>query len=229
MRGTGPLISRAVRNFRAKSPEGVKMKYGKVPLGKIEAAINKLGGEKGLDRLLAGKSKVVTADNVVNTAKTSRLRLLIRDGDHSAVTLNERHNPGLFYRDRAGLYVSSNFLGKIVSAAVPTEAGKKFKKISRFRLAADATGEQLRSGCPDSVWNATDFCAWLAAKLTNQSNGEEGEFLATGWANLFLVEGINSEVVLVRVHWYSGVRRWSVDTWRLDDTWGAGRRFTSCN
>lgn len=203
------------------------MKYGKVTLGNIEAAINKLGGEKGLERLLAGELKVVSVDNVVNTARTSRPRLLVRDGDHSAVTLNERHNPGLFYRDRAGLYVSPNFFGKIVSAARPTEAGKKFKKISRFRLAADATGEQLRSGCPDSVWNATDFCAWLAAKLTNQSNGEEGELLTTGWANLFLVEGI-SEVVAV-VYWFSGYREWYVGARRLDRTWFAGGRFASCN
>lgn len=205
------------------------MKYGKVTLGNIEAAINKLGGEKGVERLLAGELKVVSVDNVVNTARTSRPRLLVRDGGYSAVTLSEVHNPSLFYSNRANLYVSPDFLGKIVRVAGSTETGKKFKKISRFRLAADATGEQLRSERPDSVWTATDFCAWLAAKLQKQPNGEEGEFLTTGWANLFLVEGINGEVVLVYVYWYSGYREWYVNAWRLDFTWYAGNRFASRN
>lgn len=204
-------------------------KYREVTWGEIEDAINKMGGKKGLHNLLAGKSKIVHADNVGKRAETSRPRLLVRDSGYSAVTLSEVHNPSLFYRDRANLYVSPDFLGKIVRVAGSTETGKKFKKISRFRLAADATGEQLRSERPDSVWTATDFCAWLAAKLQKQPNGEEGELLTTGWANLFLVEGISSEVVLVSVNWDSGYRKWDVNAWRLDDTWNAGHRFASCN
>jgi|SRR3990167_4538892 len=205
------------------------MKYSKVSLGQVEAAINKMGGKKGLHDLLSGKSKIVSADKAVKTAKISRPKLLVRDGSYLAVTLSERHVPGSFYRDCGDLYVYPDFLRNVVSAAMSTEAGMKFKKILCFKLAVDATGEQLKSERPESVWNATDFCAWLASKLTNQSNGEEGELLNTGRANLFLVEGVNGEVFVVGVYWFSGYRKWYVDTWPLDYTWNAGYRFTSCN
>lgn len=206
------------------------MKYGKVTLGQVEAVLNKLGGANGMHRFLSGELKVISADSSSKqVVRTRRPKLLIKDGYYVAVTLIERHNPGLFYRDRAGLYVYPNFLGKIVSTAVPTEAGKKFKKVSRFRLAADATGKQLRSGHPNMVWNATDFCAWLAPKLTNQSNGEEGELLNNDCSNLFLVEGVSGEVVLVGVRWFSIYREWYVDAWRLAYVWSAGDQFASCN
>jgi hypothetical protein len=205
------------------------MKYGKVTLGQVEAVINKLGGEEKLDSLLAGKLKVVPVDKAGKMAKTSRPKLLVRDGSYSAVTLNERHVPGLFYRDRGGLCVFPDFLGNVVSAAMSTEAGKKFKKVLCFKLATDATGEQLKSERPDSVWTATYFCAWLAAKLQKQPNGERGELLNTGWANLFLVEGINGGVFVVGVVWGSGGREWVVSTGRLGYAWNAGRRFASRN
>jgi len=204
-------------------------KYGGVTLGKVEAAINKLGGEEGLDGLLAGKLMIVPVDEAGKVAKTSRPKLLVREGIYSAVTLNESHNPGLFYRDRAGLYVSPDFVGKIVSTAGSTEAGKKFRKVPRFKLTANATGEQLKSERPDSVWTATDFCVWLEAKLQKQPNGERGELLNTGWANLFLVEGITGGVIVVYVGWDSGYRQWDVNIWQLGNTWGAGCRFASCN
>ncbi len=196
------------------------MKYSSVTLGQIEAVINKLGGEEELDNLLAGKLRVVRVDKAGK---------LVRDGSHSAMTLNEKHDPSLFYRDRVGLYVSLNFLGKIVSVAGSTEAGKKFKRIPCFKLATNATGEQLKSERPDSVWTATDFCAWFAFKLQQQPNGERGELLNTGSANLFLVEGINGGVFVVCADWNSGFRKWYVYTWQLDDTWFVGYRFASCN
>lgn len=42
------------------------MKYGKVTLGQIEAVLNKLGGEEGVQRFLAGETVVKLAERVSN-------------------------------------------------------------------------------------------------------------------------------------------------------------------
>lgn len=46
------------------------MKYGRYTLGQIEAVLNKLGGEEGVDRFLAGDREVVIKRHVINTKLT---------------------------------------------------------------------------------------------------------------------------------------------------------------
>ncbi len=195
----------------------------------MEAVINKLGGEKGVSLFLSDKLVVVPASKSTKPAKANKPKLLVSDGSYSAVVLKDRHDPSNYYQTREGLYVYPDFRDRIVSAAKLSEAGKKFKKISRFKLAVDATGEQLRAERPNSVWKASDFCAWLSIKLASQPKGEEGELLNTGWANLFLVEGLNGEVFVVGVYGDSDYREWYVRTWPLSNAWVAGRQFASRN
>lgn len=42
------------------------MKYGNLTLGQIEAFMNKIGGEEGLQRFLAGHCEVMAKDHVIN-------------------------------------------------------------------------------------------------------------------------------------------------------------------
>lgn len=202
------------------------MKYGDVNLGQIEAAINKLGGKDGLKRFLAGELKVVPKDAAGKSIKSSQPKVLVRTGDFSPIEINGRFDPKAFYQTRDSLYVWSNFNERIVAAAQIVEAGKKFGKVPRFKLVRNATGKMLKTARPKAVWNATDFYAWLAAKIDKQANGEAGELLNTGWANLFLVEGVG-EVVVVYVNWNSVPRYWNLNTWRLGNEWNAGNLFAS--
>lgn len=192
------------------------MKYSKVELGQIEAVLNIIGGVEGMRLLLAGELKVVPASEV-----------LVRDGSFSPVELGERHDPREFYQTREGLYVWEDFVSRIVAAASPIGAGRTFGEAFAWKLTIDATGETLRKERPEDVWPATDFCAWLSAKLAKQPGGESGELLNTGRANLFLVEGVGREVFVVSVRWDPGYRRWDVRAWRLGNKWFAGYRFAS--
>ena len=202
------------------------MKYSKVEFGQIEAVLNKLGGIDGMRHFLAGKTKVVPVSEAARKP-AKKPGVLVREGSFSAVELVARHDPKEFYRTGGNLYVWSDFTNWIVTAASPTEAGKKFKKTAFWNLTQNATGEVLRSARPKDVWNATDFCAWLAFKLANQPNGELGELLNTGYANLFLVKGVNSGVFVVSVQWRSVRREWHVFAWNLGREWNPGDRFAS--
>jgi hypothetical protein len=133
----------------------------------------------------------------------------------------------LSWQTRLGLYVYDDFRTRIVAAAKPTEAGVRFNKLPRFKLGRNTTGEELKTARSGAVWSATDFCPWLAAKLAKQAKGEDGEFLNNRWANLFLVEGVNGGVFVVRVHSRGG--RWVVYMWRLDLEWFVGHQFGSRN
>ncbi|HEY4519774.1 MAG TPA: hypothetical protein VJH33_01920 [Candidatus Paceibacterota bacterium] len=167
--------------------------------------------------------------SIVDNPITKKSKLLKPDGYYSAVKLGERHDPNAFWQTRSGLYVYDDFKSRIVAVAKLTEARVKFKKLPRFKLGRDGSGEEMKSARPSSVWTATDFCPWLATKLAKQPNGEEGEFLNNGWVNLFLVEGVNGEVFVVIVNWSADDRRWFVSTWPLDDGWLFGIQFGSRN
>lgn len=170
-------------------------------------------------KVLLGTATVV--DNPAT--KKKQPKLLVSDGHYAAVEISERHDPESFWQTRPGLYVYDDFRNRIVVAAKPTEAGAKFKKLPRLKLGRNATGEELKIARPNGIWTATDFCPWLAAKLAKQADGKDGEFLNNGWANLFLVEGIDGEVFVVRVSWLGG--EWYVDTWLLDYDWLVGSQF----
>ena len=191
-----------------------------------------------IDRLCEGETlgqfrKVLlgTASIIDNPAPKEAVvkgpRLLKPDGHYSAIELGQRHDPDVFGRSRPVLEVHGDFRSRIVAMAKPTEAGATFKKLPRFKLGQNATGKAMKLAPPKSVWMATEFCPWLAVKITKQPSGEKGELLHNGWANLFLVEGLNSEVFVVYVRWSVG--RWHVSAWQLDVGWNAGNRFGSRN
>lgn len=157
-------------------------------------------------------------------AEKKQPKLLVPDGNYSAVEIAERHDPAAFYQTRSGLYVYDDFHTRIVAAAKPTDAGTKWQKLPRFKLGRNGTGDEMKTARPRSVWSATEFCPWLAAKLSKQAEGKDGEFLNNDWANLFLVEGAGGVFV---VYVYCGVGEWRVDAWLLGSEWDVGDQFGS--
>jgi hypothetical protein len=201
-------------------------KYSKVDLGQIEALINKVGGEEGMRGILAGKLKVVPVSKKP-AGQAKKRGTLVRDGSFSAVKLLRKFDPREFYRTRDGLLIWNDFKTEIVGVAGLVAAGVGFKQTNFWKLVKNTSGQGMIAERPEDVWTATDFCAWLSVKLTTQPNGEIGDLLNTGWANLFLVEGVNKAVFVVDVRWDSGDRRWDVNAWGLGCEWAASRRFFS--
>ena len=207
---------------------------GMLPLsavqGPMDTLTRSLAGENGaqvLEELKKfNRGQVCWSDREKKIVE--RPKLLNPSGRMSACTLEKNHDPALFYQELAGLWPSSDFLREIVALAKPTKAGAKFRARKRYLLAQNnTTGAMLIEQHPTSVFEASEFCAWLACKLERQPNGSFGELLSNGLANLFLVRGIGGEVFLVDMHWFANYELWSVSAWRLGDEWVAGRQFVS--
>lgn len=139
------------------------------------------------------------------------------------ITLTERHDPDTFYQTRSGLYVWGDFHSQIVVRAKPTEAGATFR-VESFDLTANLTDEKIEDFLPKAhFFDETKLCGTIAGLIARQPNGEVGELVNNGYANLFYTV---SYVVLVR--WDAGRRRWIVGTWRRGAfRWRAGRRVFS--
>lgn len=207
---------------------------GTLPLsavrGPVDALYDNLAsaeGQRVLDELKKFNRRQPCWQSDTKAKQDKPPKLLVSDGHYGAVEMTGPHDPSAFWQTRSGLYVYDDFQNRVAAAAKPTEVGTKFKKLPRFKLGRNATGEELKDARPNGIWTATDFCPWLAAKLAKQANGEKGEFLNNGWANLFLVEGVRGGVFVVDVDWDDG--GWSVCTWHLDYGWDDGCQFGSRN
>ncbi len=185
------------------------MKYGNLTLGQIEAGINMVGGEDGWQKLLKGELKIVPV------------------GKESIGKTVKMFYPKRVFRSKKGLYVSSDFINKIVEVAEPTETGRIFPEVSYVELTKSVTGQELLMDNLDQVWDSTIFCLWLNTKLKQQSNGQNGSFLTNGYGNIFLVGGIDIKVFVVYVHWHSVSQKWFILAWFLDLEWHSGHRFFS--
>jgi hypothetical protein len=194
-------------------------------LGPVSSLVEAIASEQG--REVLEELKKFNRKEPCWGTKSANSDFVARAGNCSAVRLGKRHDPKEFYQDGKNLFVWPDFISRIVSVAQSTKAGENFQEASFGELKKTLTGEMLQQAHPDDVWSATDFCAWLSAKLAIQPNGGNGELLNTGYANLFLVEGVNKAVFVVHVHWGSDDRGWYVDAWGLGYEWYASRRFFS--
>ncbi|MBI3074931.1 MAG: hypothetical protein HYY92_01815 [Parcubacteria group bacterium] len=156
----------------------------------------------------------------------SPTRILKPDGYYTAVTLTERHDPATFpWPSVNERYSYDSFRHNITEAAKPTEAGARWKRISRFRFTDVVTGRELLSEQPWSTWMATDFCPWIAAKLTKQAHGEKGELPVNGSCASFLVIGAGDIIFTVGVIYFR--KSWAIFAGLLDDLHSRDGQFGS--
>lgn len=130
-----------------------------------------------------------------------------------------------FYQTRPGLYVDvyDTFVDHLDLSARKTVDSAPERPYVASLLKAKVHNKDIRKELPDTHLSTLEDIAGL---IEAQLGGKSGFLLSNGYANIFYVEGKNSEVSIVGVYWYSGFREWRVSEWGLDEDsyLGAGRQ-----
>jgi hypothetical protein len=173
-------------------------------------------------RALQNRTEVLSGHlgRALTTALTAMFTLTHRGaGD---IVLEERHEPLEFYQTRKGLWVWDGFRSRIASRARPTEAGAKFA-VDSYEIAAEdgATDEENEAALPAKhIFSETDACAFIAAAIALQPNGESGLLDASGVWNL-----IYTSAGVVGVVWNADGAEWDVLERKRDgNRWDRGGR-----
>jgi hypothetical protein len=148
--------------------------------------------------------------------RTAELRAALVAKGTVSVALSKPHTPADFYRDRAGLYVYSDFLRRVVAQAMPTQSASP-ATLRRFVLDRDVSDKDIEDGLgANHNFSESEVCWIVAEMIGKQEGGKAGDLDNTGKANLFYTPSF-----VVYVYWYRGDREWNVLTWGRD---GFGRR-----
>ena len=175
-----------------------------------------------LDRAL----KVIarTEENMARQEKKIMPLLVFSDQSFATVTLDERHEPATFWRDTLeppARYVWPEFVSGVVAKAKPHDPSGIIK-IPYAPLLRPAKVRDILNSSGIGNFDPTDLCAIIAAMIAKQPNGEPGDLLSDGKANLF---PCGSLLVSVR---RDGVDRgWGVGAWDPRSGVGSGRRVFS--
>lgn len=176
-------------------------------------ALNNLGN--------AYKATLDKASAILNFVATTVTSFTTRPGD----------TVGEFFKTRQGLYVWDSFrtmfgqhwMDSSIQTIPPTNI--TYHDLAKPATDFDIQKEFEQNKTPFIFENIGVFLAVLAGLLLAQWNNEQdGPLLTNGKANLFYVR-IGTEVIVVRVGWYSGGRKWRVDAYRrVVVRWDDGRR-----
>jgi len=190
-----------------------------VPTGKLNALVKNIGGLDIMDGILDGTVKFTVIEGQC-LSSTSTITL---------PASKKRFNPDEYYQTREGLYVWEGFRNRIVPATSPIEQVPGMEIFS-FDLDKSMNDAEIRAKLPKNhvFENASIFCAYLGGMIDRQPKGKEGDLLSNGYANIFYVRGLNSELFAVNVLWDAVNREWDVNADSLDDDrWSAGIRAFS--
>ena len=104
------------------------------------------------------------------------------------------------------LYFGDNFKNWILSKMTETfpESPKSKKNILPKRMIDEEIIKEFKIQPYKSI---PELLSVFYDKITKQPNGEDGELLNNGYANLFYLQ-LEDRVVVVSVGWYSDVRGW---------------------
>lgn len=122
---------------------------------------------------------------------------------------------------RQGLYVWDGFIERVRKHASPVESMEALA-LPYLDLDEDANDSQIGAGLGQGYeFSASKLCYVIDRLTSRQPNGEDGDLLNNGYANLFYAEG----GPVVRVLWGAGSSKWDVGGWLRDDfRWYRGSR-----
>jgi len=196
----------------------------------FEDAYNKAGlNEEQAQRLNQQGGKLQAAITAAIRELTRPLRLageykFLSPRAAGTLPATEAFDPATLSQ-RSDLWFSDNTRKWILPAATPIDA-LPGGILDGFDLIKNAFDREIKSELPAvHVISASEFLARAAVLTANQPNGKEGDLLVNGYANIWYVEGLNSEVFAVFVRWYADDRLWRFYTYQLvDGQWSAGDR-----
>lgn len=154
-------------------------------------------------------------------------------GTHRIVEVEKKPLDPLaeFFTTRAGLFVSGEFHGWILTPALAMGEVAPATVGVPFNLPKRMTDAEIRKelGKNDTFGNPKAFCLYLKGALKRQWGGVEGDLLINGYGNIFYVR-IGREVFAVRVRWGPVSREWSVNAWQLNvRQWDSRDHAFPCN
>lgn len=124
-------------------------------------------------------------------------------------------------KTRTGLWVSENFVAQrtLTTKSVENLGTLSLSSYQLMKRAYDREITPCLGG--NYLFDESELCARIDQMVNLQSNGENGDLLNNGFANLFYVPGF-----VVRMHWDAVLRGWRVFTWEFGDYyWIAGNRL----
>lgn len=135
---------------------------------------------------------------------------------------------GTYFQTREGLWVSDEFTRRILAEQTTTMPYRGLDGVTSNNLSRNMSDTEIINellGGMDEVRSHAFTLDQVAAKIDLQPNGEDGDLLNNGFANIFYVL-VNEVLFAVSVYWDSGDRRWDVHGWLLDGygDWRAGRQ-----
>ena len=146
--------------------------------------------------------------------------LLVFDEHVASVVLMTRHVPTEFWRDTdeaPARRVGGTFATTVVARAKPREPSSVVK-VPYANLSRATTVRDILAYPGVGDFDPTDLSALIAEMIGQQPNGETGDLLNDGRANLFPCVS-----VLIDVYWHVIFRVWLVGDWCPDDGVGAAR------
>lgn len=194
-------------------------KYGHKPLNWFEAIVNKLGGEEGADRFLRNETEVVEKVKLLKRVSTIELPA-VKDfiaADHFVVDTSEKAKVKISY---LGDNFRKYFLPKKETGEVAAEeltVNELLEDAYDPAIVTDLGGEE----------KVEISLGQFFAMFAKQPNGESGQLLTNGRANIGYIRGDDGVLWAVGGRW--GGDGWSFGARPLDgpSRWHAGRQVLS--
>jgi hypothetical protein len=173
-------------------------------LGQVNALVKKLGGETAVLAIIGGTLKF-TLETVES----------------------QPYNGSTFFQTRRGIWVDSDLDrdvgldGHITRGTLPVG-----RVLARNTSEADMFGEPGSDKYAATLQNAVDL-GQIEAMIEAQWNGQEGDLLTNGFANIFPTVGKNGALHVVYVDRSDGGWYVYCDPFEADDVWRVGNQVFS--
>jgi hypothetical protein len=119
-----------------------------------------------------------------------------------------------------------NWIVPELSEIVPRFTGD----LASYKLTKNMYDKEIRAEIGEAdVFTPDEALAIIFTIISEQPNGEVGDFENTGYANIFYIRLKSGEVVMVVVDWHSVDRVWYLGAGRLGVSWAEGNRVFVCS
>ena len=202
------------------------MKYPNITLGKMEAIINKLGGEEGVEKFLQGELKIsenptkpilepiskVTVPSTT-TKFLAKEKFILGTSRNATVKIS---------------FLGGNFTEWFLSGEGKTEDPITEQVLLCHKLLESSVDGPIITELGGETKAETTLTE-LYSLMKKQKNAEAGALLNNGYANIFYIRDGNGMLRAVGVDWYDG--GWDVDAFSIENprAWDGGLQVFSRN